>query len=104
MNSSHHQPVALRGLIAYTLTFPTSLDAGQVQAIAHVVGGRLYGAPPVAFEVWLTEASFTYRLRVPPWEAEFITAQVRTLIPGIKVLPEQHQPSHVWSDVLEFGD
>jgi hypothetical protein len=78
------------------LVFPVDLTAKPVISWLHTIGGllpsgasRLFGSPwPVlVFELFSSSQGLTYRLRVPALHAAYVTTQLRTLIPGIRVTP-----------------
>ncbi len=96
--------VQLPRIVSYSWTFPTTIDTKQVQQVVHAIASRPYGSAPVGFEVWSTTAGYTFRLRLPYAEAEYITTLVQTLMPGVSFTPETVAPQHMWSDVAELSD
>ena len=53
--------------------------------------------------MWASPEGITHLIRVP-WEyADYAVAQLRALIPGIRVTPEQEYPKRVWVSAVELG-
>jgi energy-coupling factor transporter ATP-binding protein EcfA2 len=81
---------------SYALAFPTDLAAKPVVACLGTIGGLLPSAatrlsggiwPTLVFELFSSSRGLSYRLRLPAKHAAYITAQLRTLIPGIRITP-----------------
>ena len=106
----------------YTLRFPAELETSQVTAWLHSLSGmlpglagRFFGVPVVVIEVEASAAhGFQYRLRAPQGRADYVTAQLRAAVPGIRVEPEkvrhpeEHKrkgaPQNLWAGVLGKPD
>lgn len=94
----------------YRLSFPSQLDADSVTAWVRAISGtlrygstRLTGVPTVAFEMWGSSEGITHRLKVPWQHADYVIAQLRSLVPGIRVTPEEERPRHRWTRAVEVG-
>lgn len=94
----------------YKLHFPRDLsDAAVVSWIRAVSGtlrarhGRLTGVPTIAFEMWATSTGIQHRIKVPWQHADFIVAQLRSLVPGIRLTPEDEFPRRLWTRAVEVG-
>jgi hypothetical protein len=99
-----------KSLKAYKLAFPADLDVERVVAWLHTTSGSLRprmphftGVPTLVFELWSTESGFTYRLMVPWQYSEYIVGQLRTLVPGIHVTPDDQYPRRRWTRAVEVG-
>jgi hypothetical protein len=95
----------------YKLAFPADLSADQVNAWLQSISGtlkssplHLFSVPNIAFEVWATDRGLTHRMRVPWTHADYIIAQLRSLVPGIRVTPEDDEPKHNWTKAVELGE
>lgn len=95
---------------AYRLGFPADLDPDRVQAwIRSISGtmragpGRFVGVPTVAFEVWATHEGITHRIKVPWSHADYVVTQLRSLVPGVRVTPEDERPQRIWTSSVEVG-
>ncbi|WP_181009163.1 type IV secretory system conjugative DNA transfer family protein [Streptomyces sp. SM11] len=98
------------GRVSYRLTFPSDLATAQVVEWIRRVSGtlhtgprRLVGLPSVVFEVRADERGIVHRLLVPKDQERFIVPQLRTLVPGITVTPEEDEPDHDWTTAVELG-
>ncbi len=97
--------------LTFLLGFPASLDADQVATWLRVLSGtittgprRLLGVRSFVFEVEATETGIQYRLVVPEGTADFVTSQLRTLVPGSIATPAgADDPPHQWSAAVELG-
>lgn len=95
----------------YRLNFPSDLDADQVATWLAAVSGtlttgtrRLLGVSSLVFEVEADERGISYRLVVPEGTADFLTAQLRTLVPGSTATPAgADDPAHQWTTAVELG-
>ncbi len=94
----------------YRLAFPSNLDAERITAWIRSVSGSLRanastmtGTPTIAFEVWATNKGLTHRLMVPWRDADYVIAQLRSLVPGIRVTPEDVYPDVQWTAGVEVG-
>lgn len=94
----------------YTLTFPSTLDAPRVLAWLRSISGtlksgpsRLMGVPTIAFELWATDRGITHRLKVPWQHADYVIGQLRSLVPGIRVTPDEEIPHAIWTTAVEVG-
>lgn len=76
------------------VSFPRGLTDRQVLAVGRIVVGLatnrngLGGQDSVVFEVVGTDRAITHRLRLPASAATYITAQIRTTVPGIAMTEE----------------
>ncbi|WP_367133286.1 type IV secretory system conjugative DNA transfer family protein [Saccharothrix sp. HUAS TT1] len=94
----------------FDLAFPDDLKPQQVQAWLRTLVGtapsglrRIFNLPTTVFEVVVTDRMTTYRLRVQPAQADYVAAQLRTLIPGSKVTPVAAPLPEPWNEVVELG-
>ncbi|MEU9242845.1 type IV secretion system DNA-binding domain-containing protein [Streptomyces sp. NPDC048385] len=94
----------------YTLRFPPDLTAEQVSSWLQAISGTLrtgplgiFGVNTLAFELLATEQGLSYRLRAPAVHAELIASELRTLVPGTVVTPEEASPAHEWNRMVELG-
>lgn len=95
---------------AYTLLFPPDLTAEHVTSWLQAISGTLrtgafgvFGVNTLAFELLATEQGISYRLRAPAAHADLIASELRTLLPGTVVTPEEASPAHEWNRVVELG-
>lgn len=94
----------------YRLAFPSDLDAERVTAWLRSISGTLRygqspfsGAPTISFELWANHEGMSHRLKVPWQHADFIISQLRSLVPGIRVTPEESWPQTLWTSAVEVG-
>ncbi|WP_405970886.1 hypothetical protein OG496_12340 [Streptomyces sp. NBC_00988] len=95
----------------YRLNFPSNLDADQVSAWLRACSGTLTTGPrrlldvsSMVFEVEAGEFGISYRLVVPDETADFLTGQLRTLIPGSSAMPAgADDPARQWTAAVELG-
>lgn len=94
----------------YRLSFPSELDADSVNAWIRSISGTLKvgragfkGQPTIAFELWATSAGITHLMKVPWQHSDFIVLQLRSLVPGIRVTPEEEWPRRDWTRAVEVG-
>lgn len=95
---------------SYRLAFPSDLDADRVVAWVRSISGTLHagnlrftGTPTIAFETWSSNKGITHRIRVPWQHADYIIAQLRSLVPGIRVMPDDDFPKTDWTRAVEVG-
>lgn len=95
----------------YRLNFPTALDADQVATWLRACSGtlttgprRLLNVSSMVFEVEAGELGISYRLVVPEKTADFLTGQLRTLVPGstAEPAPTPDEPQQ-WTTAVELG-
>lgn len=94
----------------YRLHFPSTLEPTSVTAWVRSISGtlrssrtRLTGVPTVAFELWATSAGIEHRVKVPWQHADYVVSQLRSLVPGIRVTPEDEFPRRLWTRGVEVG-
>jgi hypothetical protein len=94
----------------YKLYFPNELEAESVTAWVRSISGtlrssrsRLNGVPTVAFELWATSKGIEHRLLVPWQHADYVISQLRSLVPGIRVTPDEEYPHRLWTSAVEVG-
>ncbi|MGJ5825996.1 type IV secretory system conjugative DNA transfer family protein [Streptomyces ossamyceticus] len=95
----------------YQLNFPSDLDADQVATWLTAVSGtlttgtrRLLGVSSLVFEVEAEERGISYRLVMPEETAEFLTGQLRALVPGSTATPAgADDAAHQWTAAVELG-
>ncbi|MFI9175969.1 type IV secretory system conjugative DNA transfer family protein [Streptomyces lincolnensis] len=95
----------------YRLNFPSDLNADQVATWLTAATGtlttgtrRLLGVSSLVFEVEAEERGISYRLVVPEGTADFLTGQLRTLVPGSTAEPaDADDPPHQWTAAVELG-
>jgi hypothetical protein len=100
-----------RELRSFALVFPSELSAEQVVRWIHAVSGtlatgpsRIVQAPPVLVCECRSDArGVCFRLRVPTAQATFVVGQLRTLLPGVRVVPEFPAEPVRWTRVVELG-
>ncbi|MFC8829026.1 type IV secretory system conjugative DNA transfer family protein [Streptomyces sp. NPDC057137] len=101
----------MKRLKPFLLTFPADLNDKHVTAWLHALGGtltsgprRLLGVAAIVAEVEASEAGIVHRLRVPEGLADYVTGQLRSLIPGSTVQPAPtDEPVHQWTTAVELG-
>ncbi|NEA56397.1 type IV secretory system conjugative DNA transfer family protein [Streptomyces sp. SID13666] len=96
--------------VSYRLTFPAELAAAEVAKWLNAVSGtlrsgtgHLLNVPTMVFESWATDLGITHRIRVPKASAAYIVPQLRSLVPGMTVTPEDDEPEHQWTTAVELG-
>lgn len=95
--------------LTYNLSFPSQLDGESVGAFLRSIAGTLksthhaVGVGTVAFEVWSTPDGIKHYLKVPWQHADYVVGQLRSLVPGIRVTPEDNIPHRVWTRIVEIG-
>ncbi|NBM14973.1 hypothetical protein [Streptomyces sp. GC420] len=95
----------------YRLNFPSNLDADQVATWLHAASGtlttgprRLLNVSSMVFEVEAGELGISYRLVVPDETTDFLTGQLRTLVPGSTAQPASTPDEpHQWTAAVELG-
>lgn len=94
----------------YMLTFPTDLDQTRVlswlrsiSGSLHGDGSRLTGSPTIVFETWASDHGIVHRLIVPKNEADYISGQLRSLVPGTTVSEDDTRPVLEWTQVVEVA-
>jgi len=94
----------------YVLTFPGQLDIEQVIPWVYSVAGTLrrpwwqvLGVKTLAFETLADSRSIRHRLLIPWQHADYITAQLRSHIPGINAVHDDHPNYYDWTCGREFG-
>lgn len=94
----------------YRLQFPTELKEESVVAWIRSISGTLRahhakvtGLPTVGFELWATKSGIVHRMKVPWTHADYVVAQLRSLVPGIRVNPEDEFPHRLWTRSVEVG-
>ena len=78
----------------YKLALPRDLDEERVAAWVRSISGTLQpsalhvgGSPTIVFEVWASSEGITHLLKVPYQHADYVIAQLRSLVAGIRVTP-----------------
>ncbi|MFD5847469.1 type IV secretory system conjugative DNA transfer family protein [Streptomyces chartreusis] len=95
----------------YHLNFPAGLDADQVAMWLRACSDtlttgprRLLNVSSMVFEVETDDRGISYRLVVPDETADFLTGQLRALIPGSNATPASAaDPTHHWTAAVELG-
>lgn len=94
----------------YRLHFPAELSGDSVISWMRSISGtlrvsrsRVNGMPTVAFELWATSEGLVHRMKVPWQHADYVIAQLRSLVPGIRVTPEDEFPHRLWTRSVEVG-
>src|SRR6266540_1038463 len=94
----------------YVLTFPSQLDTEQVLRWVYSVAGTLrrpwwsvLGVKTLAFETVTDSHNIRHRLLIPWQHADYVTAQLRSHIPGINAVHDDNPTFHEWSCGVEFG-
>lgn len=96
----------------YRVAFPADLDPERVTAWLRSISGtlrnsgiskHLSGAPSIALELWATNQGIVHRVKIP-WQYEaYIRPKLESLIPGIRLTPEEEPPVRVWVHAVEAG-
>jgi hypothetical protein len=101
---------ATDGTCSFTLSFPSRLDEKRVAAWLRSISGglrgsgSLFGSPPtIGFELYADHQGLTYRLRLPRSHATYIVNQLRSLVPGMRVTPEDDVGPVAWTRAVEVG-
>lgn len=99
-----------RDRTAYVVTFPPELDETRVMSWLRSISGALrkqtfgsLGVQSIVFETWATDHGITHRVLVPWQEADYIISQMRTLVPGVSVVPDNERPRPNWTQTAEIG-
>lgn len=94
----------------YRLGFPSELSADRVNAWVRSISGtlrgsktRLIGIPSITFEMWASDRGIVHRIKVPWQHADYVVSQLRSLVPGIRVMPEEEYPNEIWTRTVEVG-
>jgi hypothetical protein len=94
----------------YRLSFPAELTNEQVLSFIWAISAtlrplplRLLGTPNVVCELLSTEQGLRHRLRVPWPHGEYVLDQLRSLVPGIRVTPEDNPELPEWTWIAELG-
>lgn len=94
----------------YRLSFPSDLDEDRVVAWLRSISGtlrprafRFDGAPTVAFEVTVSSSGIEHRLRVPWQHADYVIAQLRTHVPGLRYAEDKSRPHYYYTRAVEVG-
>lgn len=94
----------------YQLSFPADLATESIVSWLRQIGGKLRpplfplaGEPTIVFELWGTSTGITHRIKVPWQGAEYIVGQLHSLVPGIRLTPEEEFPRRVWVKAVELG-
>lgn len=94
----------------YTLAFPRELDEDRVVAWLRSIAGTLRGtsvalgaSPAIGFELLSDATGLKYRVKVPGRHAEYVIAELRTLVPGIRITPEDDDANQEWTRAVEVG-
>jgi hypothetical protein len=93
----------------YRLSFPADLDAERISAWLRSISGTLgkgamfSGTPSITFELWASNDGLVHRMKVSWKHADYVISQLRSLIPGIRVTPEDTFPRHEWRRAVEVG-
>lgn len=95
----------------YVITFPARVDANQVKLWLNTISGgmrgitdHIQGQPSLVFEVWADSRGITHRLKVPWQRADHIIPQLRSKVPGVHVVIEEHPPRPFWTKVEELRE
>lgn len=93
--------------LTFRVSFPSDLKPGDAQAWLHALNGVMrsgwFGAPALVFELWATDQGLTHRLRLPAIYADYAVGQLRTLVPGSRVEPDDREPLHGWDVAVELA-
>ncbi|SED85952.1 AAA-like domain-containing protein [Amycolatopsis lurida] len=57
----------------------------------------------MTFELWAAGRGLTFRLLVPPDQADYVASQLRSSLPGIRVTPQASRSYPVWTMAVELG-
>ncbi|HEX3781434.1 MAG TPA: type IV secretion system DNA-binding domain-containing protein [Pseudonocardiaceae bacterium] len=90
----------------YRLTFPAGLQVTQVHAWLRAVGGTLRSPRQrdgrLALELHADDRGLVHRLVVPVRHADYVVAQLRSLVPGVRVVPETAKGNQIWTTAVEL--
>src|SRR4051812_46823724 len=99
-----------RQRLTYKIAFPHELTEESVTAWIRSISGtlrgssmRFTGTPTIGFEVWASSAGIVHRLKVPWQHADYVISQLRALVPGVRVTPEEEWPRRNWTRSVEVG-
>ncbi|WP_112236898.1 type IV secretory system conjugative DNA transfer family protein [Kribbella monticola] len=97
----------------YRLAFPSDLKTEMITAWLGAITGMaradIFGSPSAALELWATATGIEHRLRVSTNIADYVVRQLRTLVPGIRVEPNDIEEDgesvglRQWDYAIEVG-
>lgn len=94
----------------YKLGFPSNMDAERVAAWIRSISGTLrgrpsslFGVPTITFEMWSDNRGITHLVKVPWEHADYIIAQLRSLVAGLRAVPETDVPVAKWTRAVEVA-
>lgn len=98
-----------RGRKTYRISFPADMAARDVHNWMGSVFGVLrapgLAAPPnMAFETWADPEGIVHRLKVPENLSGDVSAQLRTLVPGINLQEDDEPLEHDWTVWFEYKE
>lgn len=92
--------IEARRLRAFRLSFPYGTEPAQVVAFCRSVSGllppwwkRLFGSPSLVLEIWADHEGVTHRLLASAEVAGFLLAQLRAVLPGVRIEVEEDAPA-----------
>jgi hypothetical protein len=90
----------------YRCVFPTTVQATQAQAWLRALAGTLrsphHPDAVVVLELLADARGLRHRLVVPQRHAEYVVSQLRVLVPGIQVTPDESSAHPSWTEVVEL--
>jgi hypothetical protein len=99
-----------RERVPYWLSFPADFNDERVTSMVRSISGTLRstahgftGMPTVCFEVWATSEGIRHRILVPWQYADYVVTQLRSLVPGIRITPDEDRPRRRWTRAVEVG-
>lgn len=106
-----HQEMHDKQRKTYRLVFPQDLEINQVLAWLRAISGtlrggffsRYKGTPSIAFEVHATPTGIAHFIRVPWTYDDYIIRQLRGIVPGVHVMPEDRPEPKQWTQAVEVG-
>ncbi|MEC3978145.1 type IV secretory system conjugative DNA transfer family protein [Amycolatopsis sp. H20-H5] len=84
------------------MTLPASLPENQVQAWLQSLGGIRHSAV-LGLELRATDHGLAHHLVIPHDQADYVVSQLRSLVPGVRVVPVAVQPAPAWTVAIELG-
>jgi hypothetical protein len=87
------------GRRSFAVTYPRGSSPEQVLAFTRSLAGllaprwrRLFGSPAVVIETTADDSGIAHRLRLPAGSAEYVLAQLRAALPGVRIEEAEADP------------
>ena len=102
----HHD----RQRYSYSLIFPSPLNVDGAQAWLDSLNGitttglpRLTGVRSVVLEVSGSQKGIAHRVAIPHSERRYVTGQLHSAVPGVRISIDQERRREKWGHVVELG-